>query len=341
MSEYVVETLRELCMCAGVGGQRGIADAAYALLKKYTDCVQTDAVGNIIATIQSTVKDAPTVLLEAHMDEIGFIVTAVNEQGFLKVSACGGVDYRCLAATRVTVWGNAVLEGVFCSMPPHLQDEKSTKSLSEDALYTDVGLSVEEAKKQVPIGSFISFQKHFERMHDTCICANALDNRAGMTAVLYALSLLDATHLPFTVKVLFATGEELGCRGAGVGAFCADASAAIVTDVSFALTPDAPKHACGKMGEGAMLGIAPTLTHTLTMQLKTVMENQNIPFQTEVCGGKSGTDADVIGTVRTGIPTALLSIPLKYMHTPVEMVNIRDICAVGEAMAALISEGVI
>ncbi len=339
---FCMETiLRQLCLAAGVNCQQQIANVAQTVLREYTDTIETDAMGNILATLKSDAPTAPTVLLEAHMDEIGFIVTAHDEKGFLKVAPCGGVDFRCLTAAPVVVWGKTPLNGVFCSTPPHLQKENTKKAPDADTLYIDVGLSYTAVKEMVPVGARVSFRKHFTTIHDQCVCATSLDNRAGMAAILYALSQLQHKSLPCTIKVLFAVEEELGCRGAIAGAFSANADVAIVTDVSFALTPDAQPHQCGEMGKGAMLGIAPTLSHSHTLALQAVLEKRRIAYQIEAVGEKTGTDADVIGISRGGVPTVLLSIPLRYMHTPVEMVNCADICSVGESIAAFIEEGIV
>ncbi len=341
MSFCVETVLKQLCLASGVGGQQEISDVARTLLQEYTDTIETDAMGNIMATLKSDAPNAPVLLLEAHMDEIGFVVTAHDEKGFLKVSPCGGVDCRCLVAEPVVVWGKTPLNGVFCSTPPHLRKEESKKTLSSDSLYIDVGLSYEEVKQTIPIGTRVSFRKHFTTINDQCVCAASLDNRAGMAAVLYALSQVEHKSLTCTVKVLFTVGEELGCRGAVAGAFSANANVAIVTDVSFALTPDAQPHQCGEMGKGAMLGISPTLSHSHTGTLQSILESHHIAHQMEVVGGKTGTDADVISICRSGVPTVLLSIPLRYMHTPVEMVSLVDIRAVGESMAAFMEEGMV
>jgi endoglucanase len=151
---------------------------------------------------------------------------------------------------------------------------------------------------------------------------------------------LKKSDFPYTVKVLFSTGEELGCRGAIPGSFSADVIGAIVTDVSFAVTPDSKAEKYGKMSGGTMIGISPALDTELSSKAVFVAKKHNIAHQPEVLGGKTGTDADVISVSKTGIPTVLLSIPLKNMHTPVEMVDLHDICATGECMAALIQEGV-
>lgn len=333
--------LRELCRTSGVNGLEETASKAKELLSFYTDDIVTDVNGNVIATVPAAKTDAPVVLLEAHMDEIGFIVTEVDEQGFLRVSPCGGVDLRCLAATPVIVWGERPLRGVFCSTPPHLQkQEEADQALKPDALRINIGMKREDAKSAVHAGDRVSFTPNFSMVNDRRVTSKALDNRAGMAAVLYALSLLKESGCPYTIRVLFASGEELGCRGAIPGAFASQAQAAVVTDVSFAYTPDAKPEECGTLGGGAMIGIAPPLDRTLSDAALSIAKQRGIAYQPEVVGGKTGTDADVIGIAKNGIPTVLLSVPLRYMHTPVEMVEVEDVCAVGKLMAALLSEEV-
>ncbi len=339
--EYITTVLKALCGSTGVNGLQETPDLARELLLPYTEDIVTDVSGNVIATVPAKQADAPVVLLEAHMDEIGFIVTEVDDNGFLQVSPCGGVDLRCLAAAPVTVWGKRPLSGVFCTMPPHLKKkEEEDKPLSADALRVDIGMDADAAKAAVHPGDRVSFAPNFTVLKDGRVTSKALDNRAGMAAVLYALSLLKEKDCPYTVRVLFASGEELGCRGAIPGAFTSEGVAAIVTDVSFAHTPDAKPEECGILGKGAMIGIAPTLDRKLSDAALTLAERRAIPYQTEVVGGKTGTDADVIAVSKTGIPTALFSIPLRYMHTPVETVDTSDIAAVGELMAAMLTEGV-
>ncbi len=337
--EYIKSCAKTLCNAVGVGGEKDVCEKAQHLLKPYTEDICVDALGNIIATIPSNAPNAPVVILEAHMDEIGFVVTDITEGGFLRVACCGGVDKRCLAATPMTVWGEKPLNGVFCSTPPHLAKEKENKAPDEQELYIDVGLPANQVNALVKLGTRVSFAANFAEMEEGCITSKALDNRAGMAAVLYALSLLKGKPLPFTVKVLFAVQEELGCRGAQTGSFAVDADFAIVTDVSFAHTPDSKKENCGEMCKGAMIGIGPTLSQTLCDTIQQLAEKNKIPYQYEVLGGKTGTDADVISISRNGIPTALLSVPLRYMHTPVEIANCKDIAAVGACMAAFIERG--
>ena len=204
----------------------------------------------------------------------------------------------------------------------------------------DVGLDARKAKKHIPLGTRVTFRPHFEPLLGDRVCAKALDDRAGVAAILHALRLLDGVALFCDVAVVFAAQEELGCRGSAVAAFAVNPTCAIATDVSFALTPDAPAAKCGELGKGPMLGWSPTLDVALTRQLETLAEQAGIPLQHEVMGGDTGTDADSISDARTGVPTALLSIPLRYMHTPAEVVDLKDVRAVGALMAAFVQKGV-
>ena len=337
---YLFHTLEALCTTVGVNGMTPIAVLVKTLLKPYTEDITEDCNGNIFATIPAADANAPVLLLEAHMDEIGFVVTGVEENGFLRVSPCGGVDLRCLAAAPVVVWGKTALAGVFCSTPPHLLEKaEEEKATPADKLFVDIGMSAAAAKETVRIGDRVSFAENFVVVRDdTLVTSKALDNRAGVAAILYALYLLDMDALPYTLKILFACGEELGCRGATPGAFASDADAAIITDVSFAFTPDAPRALCGDLSHGVMVGISPTLDSQFSDTLQQLAQKNDIPFQLEVVGGKTGTDADAISIAKSGIRCALLSTPLRYMHTPVEMVDLQDVRAVGELMAAFVRE---
>ncbi len=332
--------LKTLCSASGVGGQGAVTGAVESLVKDMVDEVQVDTLGNVIAVRRSGKENAPTLLLEAHIDEIGFVVTHVDDDGFVHVSNCGGIDRRVLAATEITLLTEPPLNGVFCSTPPHLAGENS-KLKPLDEMGVDIGYPAEEAKKLVPKGTRGVFRAHFEDLSDTLVCSKALDDRVGCAAVIRALELLKNEDVSCDVVALFATQEEIGGAGATVASFAIEPTAAIATDVSFASTPDAPAHKCGKLGEGPMLGVSPVLDRTLTEHLKTLAKRDGISLQYEVMGGSTGTDADSIFTTKCGIPTALLSIPQRYMHTPIEVTDVRDAEQVARLMAAVAKEGIV
>lgn len=332
-----VSLLESLCSADGVAGMQGIVETAKSLLEPYTDEVFTDAMGNVLAVRHSKVPNAPTVMLEAHLDEIGFLVTHIDSEGFVYVAGAGGIDGRVLTAQNVVVHGEQDYCGVFCSTPPHLSGKDGElPELSKRGI--DVGLTAEEAKQHIPLGSRVSFSCNFTKLNGTRICSKSLDDRAGMAAIIACLHQLDDT-CPMNVAVAFCVQEELGCRGSDPAARRLRPDCAIVTDVSFALTPDADPNKCGKMGEGVMIGLSPILDGGMSDVLVALAKEQEIPYQYEIMGGGTGTDADHISSCSTGIPTALLSIPQKYMHTPVEVVDLRDIKAVSDLMVAYIRKG--
>ena len=333
----MLDLLKTLCTAVGVGGVGNVAQVITELVRPYADDVTQDALGNVLAVRRCKDSDAPTVMLEAHMDEIGFVVTQVDDDGFIRVSACGGVDTRVLAAAPVQVLADPPLNGVFCSTPPHLSDnDKEIPPLSDMGI--DVGLPAETVKSRVSIGTRVAFASPFRAVGDYAVCGKALDNRAGCAAVISAFRQLSQTALPFHLAAVFAVQEEINGAGAVTGAFAVRPTAAIVTDVSFAHTPDAPVHECGKLGKGPMVGVAPTLDRALTDILRAVAERENITFQWEAMGGRTGTDADHIQTSREGVKTALISIPLRYMHTPSEMVDVRDVDATARLMTLATEE---
>lgn len=331
-------TLRALCLASGVNGYREAADVAARFLSEFTDDVRRDRLGNVCGLLKSDNPNAPTLLLEAHIDEIGFTVTQIDDNGFLHVAPCGGVDNRTLAAAPVTVLSDPPCNGVFCATPAHLaKDDAPLPEIGERGI--DVGMSAKEAKARIPIGTRVAFAAHFEELLNERVSAKALDNRAGVAAVLYALSLIKGQTLPFHLAVAFCVQEELGLRGAKTAAYGIHPDAAIVVDVSFAHTPDADKASCGTLGGGVMLGISPILNKSMTDSLRELAENRNLPLQYEVMGDITGTNADTVSVTADGISTALLSIPLKYMHTPAEVVSLRDVEVVARLIAAFAAEG--
>lgn len=330
--------LKDLCMANGVNGICDASKVAVQYLSAYTDDIRIDALGNVLGFLSTEKNDAPTVLLEAHIDEIGFIVSHIDEQGFVHLSACGGIDNRTVGAAEVVLLTQPPLHGVFCSTPPHLaKAEEPLPELADRGV--DVGLTYEEACEKIPLGTRAVFRPHFDELLGDRICSKALDDRAGVAAVLGTLDAVKGNTLPVNVAVSFCVQEELGTRGAGPAAFQIKPDAALAVDVSFAHTPDADKSQCGALDKGVMLGVSPTLNRQMSSTLYALAEEHTIPVQHEIMGATTGTDADRIGITGEGIPCALLSIPLRYMHTPVEVVSLGDIEAVSRLMAAFILQG--
>ena len=264
-----------------------------------------------------------TLLLEAHIDEIGFIITDIVD-GFLRVEAVGGIDPRMLFGQKVKFFGKKEVKGIFCSTPPHLKGKDEQKfDIKEMAV--DTGLK--NAKEFLSLGDFGVFDVTLTNLLNNEVTGKALDNRAGCVAVLKAFK--DCEKSNYNLALLLSSGEELGHRGAIPGAFKVAPDYAIAVDVSFGECPGVPSHKTAKLSTGAMIGISPVLSEEVTQKLLEISGNF---ATTEIMGNRSGTNADAISISRCGVKTGLVSIPLKNMHTPVEIVCLDDIEAVRKTL---------
>ena len=331
----IIHDLEKLCTAAGCAGQNDICALAKELLTPLVDEISVDSMGNILAFRHAETANAETVMLEAHIDEIGFLVTHVDERGFVFVAPAGGIDKRVLTAQKVVINGKEPIFGVFSSVPPHLsKGEDKLPEITDMAI--DTGLDAETAKEQIPLGSRVNFMPNFTALNNTVVSSKSLDNRCGMAAILHCLRQLERRDV--NIAIAFCVQEELGCRGATVATKRIQPDYAIVTDVSFALTRDADARICGKMREGVMIGISPVLDAEMSDSLHNLATEHEVPHQSEVMAETTGTNADVISCSCFGVRTALLSIPIRYMHTPVETVDVSDIAATGDLMATWIKQ---
>lgn len=339
--KQIAEQLSALCTSIGVAGhETAAANAAAEMLRAYTDEVKVDEFGNVTALVRCVNDHAPTILLDAHIDEIGMIVTGICDKGFLRVSNCGGIDRRLLAAQDVTVHtADGELFGVVGSKPPHLEKPDDAKKVPEmDEVFIDIGFDKEAAEQRVALGDRVTINSSFRELLGGHVTCKALDDRAGVAAILYALELIKGRALNRNIAVLFSAQEEVGSMGAKIAAFSIAPDEAIAVDVSFGLTADAKPIQCGKMNGGAMVGVGAMLNRTVSDTLIELAKSNEIPHQVEVLTGRStGTNADSIMLSKGGVITGLLSIPLRYMHTPVELVKLSDI----KATASLLAEYVL
>ena len=242
------------------------------------------------------------------------------------VDRVGGPDERVLIGSEVTVHGKCPLFGVICSTPPHLlsaEDKKSGVDIKKIAV--DIGLNKKEAEKVVEIGDRITLRCCPCELLNGNIVSGAFDDRCSVAAILRALEMVDGKINNLTLTVLFSVQEETGGSGAKTGSFASMPDYAIAVDVGFGDDPYTDKAETITLGKGPSIGISPTLDREFTNELKQICKENNIPYQHDVMGGRTGTNADSINNTGKGVKTALLSIPLRYMHTGIEVVNINDI----------------
>lgn len=318
-----------------VAGQRVWLD----YVKPYAEETFSDAYGNCVAVLNK--GGSPRIMLAAHADEIAMAVNFITEEGYIYVLKVGGVDAAITKAQRVLIHTRkGPILGVVGNVAPHLtHDIKDPKPPKMHDLFIDIGAgSRKEAQELVRVGDPITLTAQFDLLRNDLAVARAFDNRIGTFAVAEALRLLmeSGTKLKAEVCAVSNVQEEVGLLGARQIAYSLNPDVALVVDVTHATDyPTVSKHQFGDI----KLGGGPTITHAgcnhpeVVARLEVVAAEQKIALQHKAMSGSSGTDTDVIFWTRGGIPSALISLPNRYMHSPVEVVNLRDLEQIPELMA--------
>ncbi len=330
----IKDLLFTLSTKTGIGSITEAQNTAYEILSRYTEAKITDNY-NVIGYLSG--KADYTVMLDAHIDQIGFVVTAVNSDGFLTVSNAGGIDIRALPSRTVTVHGKEKITAVFCSTPPHLASgEVEYKDISDIKLDTALG---EKAKDIVSVGDYVTFTGDCYELSNNRVCGPSFDDRAGVACLLEVAKRLSGKDLPVNVVFCLSTGEELGLRGIRPAAFVTEPDEAIAVDVTFGDGPNISAEESCPLGEGGMIGISPALDKKVSGKLISIAKENNIPYGLEVMGSKTGTNADMLGISRKGVKASTLSVPLRNMHTPVEILDLSDLSAVCDLLESYILSG--
>jgi putative aminopeptidase FrvX len=335
--------LARLSEAVGLSGyERSVRTLIQEEFGRYANEVRTDKMGNLIAFKRGQGEEPrPRAMLAAHMDEIGLMVTGL-EEGFLRFAKVGGIDERQLLAQPVTVHGSGdgehELPGVVSSVPPHLlPDQQRGVIVPTEKLFIDIGLPSQEVEKRVRVGDLVSFRYAALELKGGLLSGKAMDNRSSVAAVAVCLESLAGMHHQWDVYAVATVQEEVGLFGALTSAFGVDPNIAIAIDVTFAEQPGAPEDETFPLGKGPTVGIGPNFHPRLHETLVNTAKDHEIPHHVEALPGSSGTDAWAIQVSREGVPTALLSIPARYMHSPVELVAIKDVERTGRLMAHFIA----
>lgn len=331
--------LKKLCFdLAAVSGTSGCEKKASELIKeklsKYMT-VETDRLGSVVGTYGN---GKIHILLDAHLDQVGLVVRGIDDKGFLLVDKVGGADIRVLTGAEVVVHGKDDLFGVICSVPPHLIKGDESKKLNIRQMAVDVGFDKNEAEKLVTIGDRITLRNCQSELLNGNISSGAFDDRCSVAAILYAMELVKDKVPNLTVSVMFSSMEETGGSGAKAAAFSLMPDYALVVDVGFGDDPYTDKKDTIYLGKGPSIGIAPVLDNEFTNELVRIAKKNEIPYQHDVMGRSTGTNADAVSVTGKGVKTALLSIPLRYMHTANEVINISDVENTGKLIAAWLLE---
>src|SRR5215211_3458417 len=338
MREASYEFLKNLLSTPGPSGYEGAAAKAWRTEAEKFAEVRGDRMGNSFATVNG--GGAPRVMLAGHIDEIGLIITHVEDQGLLRFQGVGGWDPQVLVGQRVLVQTkNGVVPGVIGKKAIHVMEADERKKVSEiKNLWIDVGARVgDEAKEMVRVGDVGVLDQNLLELPNDRIASRSLDNRMGAFVVLEAMRLLsEEANLAPKVVAVASVQEEIGLYGARGAAFGLDPAAAIAVDVTHATdTPGVSKNEHGDhaLGSGPVIARASVLSPAVSDGLIATAEVEEIPYTLEGNSRSTGTDADAIHFTRAGIATGLVSCPNRYMHSPNEIVDLEDL----ERCARLIS----
>lgn len=336
------EVLARLAGATGVSGhEQDVAALIEELWKPYVDEIRRDALGNLIAVVRGEGLQTPdgrraSLMWAAHMDEIGMVVAAIEDEGFLRVDAIGGVDERVLLAQEVVVHtAEGPLPGIIGTKPPHLTTEEEARKLPRlRDLFIDVGLPGEEARRRVRVGDPVTVRQAPARLRGQRLTGKSLDNRAGVAVLTEALAQLRRRRHAVDVYAVATVQEEVGLRGATTSAYGLAPTLAVAVDVTFGDQPGLPDTQTTELGKGPALARGANIHPRIYEALQETARAERIPVQDEYLPGASGTDAWAIQIAREGIPTGLVSVPLRHMHSPVEVVDLGDVREAGRLLAA-------
>ncbi|MFN2194690.1 MAG: M20/M25/M40 family metallo-hydrolase [Anaerolineales bacterium] len=335
----LTDLLTQLISASGLSGYEGpIREIIQQTWQPLTTELKVSRIGSLHGLKTGTGPEPrPSILLSAHMDAIGLMVSAVNA-GFLHLVAIGGIDHRVLPGQLVTVHGRKDLPGVIVQPPARLLPEEANSGpVDLEYLLVDTGLSPREVERQVRPGDLVSFAQEPLELGEDVISGHSLDNRASVAAVTECLRLLQERNHSWDVWVVASVQEEETLGGALTSAFEIRPSLAVAIDVTFGKSPGANDYKTFPMGKGPTLGLGPNIHPRLHRQFKELADQLEIPYAVEVMPHHSGTDAYALQIAAEGIPTMVVSIPLRYMHTPVEMIMLKDIQRAGRLLAEFIT----
>lgn len=317
-----------------VTGYESYDAAALDALMQGFDACHTDAVGNRVYVRRCGRENAPRILIDVHYDEIGMLVTDILEDGFLRVERVGGLDVRTLSSAEVLIYGREVIAGVIASVPPHLQKAGGEALLTPvDELLIDTGYDKETLEGMVRVGTPVGFAPRYRYLANDRLVGKGLDNKACAACAAAALMQAPAEALAGDVYLLFSVHEETdNIGGTAPGAFAVEPDYAMVIDVNLGRTPDTKKRETVVMGKGPSITRSAIVDRRLTQMTERMATEQGIPWQVSVAATSTGTNTAALHLVGNGIPVVDVGVPLRAMHTYVEMLDLAD----AEQLCALV-----
>lgn len=338
MESSELEFLKTILETPSPSGYEGpLQQRVREYVTEFADQVTTDVHGNVIAVKN---PDAPLrVMLAGHCDQIGLIVQHIDDEGFLYIQPIGGWDPQVLIGQRMTVWtAEGPVLGVIGKKPIHLLTEEERKQVPKmKDLWLDIGAAdKEEAQKTVRVGDSVTVELGFNQMRNNQAVSPAMDDKSGMWVVIEALRRADKARLDCALYAVSTVQEEIGLRGAKTSSFGIEPQVGVAVDVTHATDcPTIEKKEEGdvKLGKGPVIYRGPNMNPKVVQLLIRAADENEIPYQLGASGRATPTDANAIQVNRSGVAAGLISIPNRYMHSPVEMVSLDDLDRAADLLA--------
>jgi len=336
----LLEVIKDMISVSGLSGfEKPIREIIQRTWEPLTDDLSLSKIGSLHGLkLGCGTEPRHRILISAHMDAIGMMVTDIKD-GLMHVTEIGGIDSRILPGQPVIVHGREALPGVVIQPPAHLLPASASDGpVAMKYLLVDVGLHASEVTEKVRVGDTVSFAQEPLELTGEALSGHTLDNRVSVAATTLCLDLLQSRRHEWDVWAVASAQEEETLGGAFTSPFDIRPDIAIVIDVCFAKGPGSSDWRSLPFGEGVGIGYGPNIHPLLYDALEAKAKALEIPYQRDLMPGMSGTDAMAVQIVAEGIPCVVLGIPLRYMHTPVETVSIKDIRRAGRLMAEYIAD---
>lgn len=333
----IFEKLKNIMTVSGYEtlGAEKVRDVAIEFTGGFFEESEISKSGSVILYHKSKKENAATLLLDAHIDTIGLAVSEICGDGFVRCSPVGGIDRRILTTAEIDIYGKKTVRGLFASVPPHLAGKNGDNTLPDFAdMLVDTGKTEEELKNIISVGDPCTFSGETAELLGDRITSAHLDDKICCAAILCACRSLGSAETDCNVTVLLSSGEETREGGAKTASFITEADGCIALDVNFAKEKGVPDYQCSKLGDGAMISRSAVTDRRMTdIVIKCA---GNIPHKVIAETESTGTNADTIEVSNRGTPSAVLSVPIKYMHTPSELCSLGDVKCVSEILVNVI-----
>lgn len=333
--------LEELINIAAPSGyEHAIIQKIREYVINYVDVISEDALGNLICKKKgSQSQSSPTIMFVAHADEVGLMVSHIEDSGYIRFTKIGGIDLNLLLGRHVRIIHDGFeVPGVIGAIPIHMKRNNKDVDVEESDLWVDIGLiGKENVERHVSIGDSIVIDSSVFKLPNNLLSGRGCDNKAGVFSLLKMLELLQDVKCCCDIVVVFSVQEEIGLRGAKIASYSVDPDFCVAVDVTHATDyPSINKAKYGdvRIGKGPVIPFGSDLTLSLQKKLQQVAKCSGIDYQLIALSGHSGTDINAVQTTRSGCATGLVSIPCRYMHTPVEVISLNDL----EDVARILSE---